>query len=79
MKLISVISVALACAVAVSAQEKEEFVPQMHRRLVEVKSKNNNARNRNRNLRGDHKGSSTLLDALDEMPVPKPVKTKIAE
>lgn len=74
MKFISVVVAVLASFVAANGQE-EEFVPQMHRRLVEVKSKNN-ASNRNRNLRGDHRGSSSLLDALDQMPVPKPVKTK---
>lgn len=72
MKFISVVVAVLASFVAANGQE-EEFVPQMHRRLVEVKSNNNAS---NRNLRGDHRGSSSLLDALDQMPVPKPVKTK---
>ena len=75
MKAGSIVVVGYTFLAAASALETQ-FGPQMHRRLVEVKGKND-ASNRNRNLRG--KEREDLLTALDEMPVPKPTKIKTTD
>lgn len=74
----SFVAIALAMIVAVNAQEESE--PQMHRRLVQVQV--NTPHNSNDTTTGGLRGAAasrpntSLLDELNKMPVPQPVKTK---
>jgi len=75
----SFVAIALAMIVAVNALEESE--PQMHRRLVQVTSPNNSKNQRGGGVRGAaaSRPSTSLLDELNKMPVPQPVKTKKAD